>query len=329
MKARIGLLALGVALFCAPAAAQAAVVPVTSLTGPFAATNSTVTMSPGQGVHFGTYADGGQIGGTMLYQGLNGRPLSAITSFGYTYTFRERGNTTGAAPYMRIFLDEDPAVDADGDGNPANDVEHDIVLDPGECGANVPPQSTDVLSNTANTTVRFDDDACGTNPQEDYATILADPARNGLTIVNVLISQGNSTGQDVSAIVRSMALNADLFDFTAQPEPGQGGATGAPSVTRIVQVPVNVPAQPATGVTRAATCKGDDLITLHATKRTRQVSLRATLRGRRLKVKGRAITVDLRSRTEGNYDVKIVQRFRSKGRVRTSTTHRVRSVACA
>jgi hypothetical protein len=328
MRARTGLALTAALMLSAPTAAQAATVNVQSLSGDFAATNSTVIKTP-DGVHFGTYGDAGAIGGTLVFNGYNGRTLGSVPSFGYTFTYRERGSTTGAAPYMRIFLDADPAVDSDDDGIPNNDVDHDVILDPGENGANVPPQATDVTRSTTATTVRFDDDE-GAGSQRTYASLLADPAIAGLTISSVNISQGFSTGQDVSGIVRSERLGTDTFAFNLPPDTQQGAAGGT---TIIQQVPAPANGLPtgstAAGTTRAATCKGDDLITLHATKRTRQLSLRATLRGKRLKVDGRAITVDLRNRGEGNYDVKIVQRFRSHGRVHTSTTHRVRSVACA
>src|SRR4051794_30890082 len=202
MKTRVFMLAAAIAL-CAPAAANAATYPFQQLRGDFAGSNSTVTKTP-DGVHFGTYGDATAIGGSLLYHGLNGRRLSALTGFGYTFTYRERGNTTGAAPYMRVFLDADPAVDSDNDGNPANDADDDIVLDPSMCGTAVPPQSTDVTFGTATTTVRYDDDPCGTDPQEPFADVVA--AHGNETISEILVTQGFSTGADVSALVRSITV---------------------------------------------------------------------------------------------------------------------------
>jgi hypothetical protein len=322
----VGAIALG-----APAAANAAPVPVQDLKGAFSASNSTVTKTP-DGVHFGTYGDATQLGGSLEFNGLNGHTLGELGRFGYTFTYRERGSTTGAAPYMRVFLD-DPAVDADGDGNPVGDIDHDVVLDPGENGTNIPPQATDVTVSTDDTTVRFDDDA-GAGPQTDYAALLADPDKAGLTIIDVLVSQGFSTGEDVSGIVRNMTLNATTFAFDVPPV----GIPGPAGTTTIVRVPVVVPAAAAQptgqGVlgTQASSCKGDDLLALHAPRRAGQrfLSARATLRGKRLKVKGRSIRLDLRGRSEGNYDVRIIARYRTKsGRVIRVVSHRVRSVACA
>ena len=323
MRTRVFMLAAAVALG-APAAASAATVPVQQLNSGFAATNSTVTKTP-DGVHFGTYADGGSLGGSLVYEGLNGRPLSALTGFGYTFTYRERGTTTGAAPYMRVFLDADTAVDSDGDGNPANDVDHDVVLDPGENGTNVRPQATDVAVSTADTTVRFDDDP-GAGPQANYADVLA--ANGALTITDVLVSQGFSTGQDVSGIVRSITVNGTKFAFDVPPV-GLPGPAGAAGTTTIVHVPT--PAGGVNGV-QARSCRGDDVLTLHAARRAGQrfLSASATLRGERLTVRGRSIRLDLRRRSEGHYDVRIVARYRTKsGRVVHVVTHRVRTVACA
>jgi hypothetical protein len=258
-----------------------------------------------------------------------------------TFTYRERDNTLGAAPYMRVFLDEDPVVDApadpsvlgSGDGIPNNDVQHDVILDPGECGTDVPPQSTDVTANTANTTVRFDDDACGPNPQpEPYSAILADPARAGLTIVDVLVSQGNSTGLDVSALVRNITLNADTFAFNVAPV----GPAGPPGPATIQQVPVVVPGAAVLGTQATHSCRGAVLRRIHAPARKGEKFLRvsaelATPSGlRALKVSGRTITVDLRNRPSANYNVRLISRYRTKsGKTRRVVTRRNLSVACS
>jgi hypothetical protein len=88
MKTGVFVLAAALAL-SAPVAAQADTVPVQSLAPPFEAGNSTVVKTP-DGVHFGTYADASAVGGSLGYHGLDGQPLSALTSFGYTFTYRER-----------------------------------------------------------------------------------------------------------------------------------------------------------------------------------------------------------------------------------------------
>jgi hypothetical protein len=328
MKTGVFVLAAALAL-SAPVAAQADTVPVQSLAPPFEAGNSTVVKTP-DGVHFGTYADASAVGGSLVYHGLDGQPLSALTSFGYTFTYRERGNTAGAAPYMRVFLDEDPAVDSDGDGNPANDVDHDVILDPSLCGTAVPPQATDVTFATDTFTVRFDDDACGTNPQQPFAVVRA--ANGGLTISSILVTQGFSTGQDVSALVRNITVNADTFAFNAPP-------AAAPGTTTIIQVPGPAGAQPATavgGVQARRTCRGATVRRIHAPQRKGERFLRvnAALQSpsglRPLRSRGRTITVDLRNRPEANYNVRLISRYRTKsGKTRRVVTRRNLSVACA
>ena len=60
-------------VFTATASAQ----PVQSLTGDWSASNSTVHKTA-DGVHFGTYADGGSVGGSLLYTGANGTKLGDV-----------------------------------------------------------------------------------------------------------------------------------------------------------------------------------------------------------------------------------------------------------
>jgi hypothetical protein len=231
---------------------------------------------------------------------------------------------------MRVFLDEDPAVDSDGDGNPANDVDHDVILDPSLCGTAVPPQATDVTFATDTFTVRFDDDACGTNPQQPFAVVRA--ANGGLTISSILVTQGFSTGQDVSALVRNITVNADTFAFNAPP-------AAAPGTTTIIQVPGPAGAQPATavaGVQARRTCRGATVRRIHAPQRKGERFLRvnAALQSpsglRPLRSQGRTITVDLRNRPEANYNVRLISRYRTKsGTTRRVVTRRNLSVACA
>ena len=65
-------------------------------------------------------------------------------------------------------------------------------------------------------------------------------------------------------------------------------------------------------------------------KGERFLSARATLRNKRLPVRGRSITVDLRGKVVGNYNVFIVAKYRTKsGRVHVHSTHRSLSVTRA
>jgi hypothetical protein len=322
MKTCVFMLAAAVAL-CAPAAASAATVPVQQLNGPFAASNSTVTKTP-DGVHFGVYPDGGKPGGTLTYHGLDGHTLSELTDFSYTFTYRQSDDppTTGAAPYARVFLDTDD------DGI----VDNDVVLDPSFCAATTPAQSTDLTYEMVGAIVRYSDDGCGDADapepgNQPWAQVVANHGSD--KIIGLLVTQGGSTGHDVSALLRRITVNGTTFAFDVPPV----GPPGPAGTTTIVRVPVPTPVA-ASGVlgTRASSCRGDVRLTLHAPRRPGQrfISARATLRGKRLKVRGRSITLDLRRRAEGNYDVRIKTRYRTRsGRTVTTVTHRVRSVACA
>jgi hypothetical protein len=334
MRTRVFMLAAAIAL-CAPAAANAATVPVQRLNGPFAATNNSVIKTP-DGVHFGVYAEGNRTGGSLLYSGANGQSFGSLTALGYTYSYTTSADLAPiATPYLRVLLDDT------GDGV----ADHVVMYDPSECGAAAPAEDEDHTVDVTAGDVRVDNDGCGVpgqggvpadaTGQTPFATIRA--AHAGDTIVGILVTQGFSGGQDLSAQLRDLTVDGTTFAFDVAPvgTPGPAGPTGAAGTTTIVQVPIPVAgARPATDVLgeQAASCKGDDLITLHAPLRAGQrfLSARATLRGKRLTVKGRSIRLDLRARSEGNYDVRIVTRYRTKsGRVVTSVTHRVRSVACA
>jgi hypothetical protein len=159
-----------IATFCLVGTATAATVPVTNLHDHFRATNSTVTLTA-DGVHFGTYADGGALGGTLINHAFDGGTLGSITDLSYTFTYRVGDQPAGytAAPYLRVFLD------SDGDGV----VDHDVVLDPGYCATTDVPQST-VLTYQAvgNDKLRYDDDGCDSlASQTSWDDAVATPAR--------------------------------------------------------------------------------------------------------------------------------------------------------
>jgi hypothetical protein len=234
MKTRVFIVAAALALG-APTAAHAAIIPVQELKGAFAASNSTVTKTP-DGVHFGTYADATALGGTLTYNGINGTPVSALAEFGYTFTYRQAGNTTGAAPYARVFIDADPAVDSDLDGVSNNDIDHDIILDPsmvgatpapgGTCPAVAPAQATDLTFTMSTSLVRFDDDQ-GADCVNSVMTFEDAKAAAGPNAVvsSLNVTQGFSTGQDVSALLRDMTVNANTFAFDVPPAPGVASTT--------------------------------------------------------------------------------------------------------
>jgi hypothetical protein len=293
-------------LVCSPA--SAATVPVTQLTGQFTATNPSVA-STNDGVQFGVYANGGSTGGSLYYSGANGLTLKQITALAFT----ERHNTTDdspiAAPYLRIFLEGDV---------------HDVIFDATQCALVVPAENTANHFDVVAGDVRYDDDGCDGVPpdQQPWADVLL--AHGTEVISGIYISAGFTGGADLSALVTDLTVNADTFCFNCAPP------TPAPIVTNTFVTP---PPTINTAASKTAeTCKGNILRTLHAPKRAGQrfLSVRATLRGKRLKVKGRTITADLRKQPEANYNVRLTVRYRAKsGRIVTVKTTRNLSVVCA
>jgi hypothetical protein len=297
---KLKILAAVVAALIVPTAAQAAT-PVTSLSGDWSASNSTVTLTP-DGVHFGTYADGGALGGTLTYSGFNGQPLSALADFSYSFTYRQSDGTTGAAPYARVFLD------ADADGAADNDV----VLDPSFCATTTPAEATDLTYQVVGNSVRFNDDGCDGVPPDNQPYADAIAGHEDETIVGLLVSQGFSTGHDVSALLRQVTVNGTTFVFGA-PQAGPPGSTGgtgpagAPGAVTTATVFVPVP-----GAVSSPLLRGDDLRVIHAPRhgKERFVKVRATLRGKKLKTRRNSITVDLRGQPAGNYNVHLSTTFR-------------------
>jgi hypothetical protein len=329
------LLAALAALTVYTASANAATVPVQSLSGAFAATNSSVTKTP-DGVHFGVYDDAGTTGGSLFYSGANGLTLSQITALGYTYQYNTSDDNRLGAPYLRIFLNGDTS---------------DVIFDPTLCATVTPTENEDHAVNVVASTVRYNDDGCdGVAPDnQPWADVVA---AHGTDVVSgIYITQGFSGGLDASALVRNLTVNADTFAFNVPPVDGDDGANGAPgatgpqgssgingangtngvTTTRIVREPFPV----ITPTPNSAACKGDEVRRLRAPSRKgeRFLSARATvtINGRtlRLPVRGRRITVDLPA-DEGNYNIKVRSRYRkASGGVRVVNTTRSLSVACS
>src|SRR3954452_7187916 len=249
----------------APAAAQAATVPVQQLNGAFGATNSSVFKTP-DGVHFGVYPDAGRIGGSLEYDGVNGQPFSSLTALGYTYQYNtsdddpDTGGPTAAgslaAPYLRVFLD------SNGDGA----FDHDVLFDPTLCGTQLVTENEDHTVDVTAQTVRVDDDQCG--PAPGTTTFAAAQTAHATdTIVGIAVTQGFSGGDDASANVRNLTVNGNTFAFDVAPAP----AVVTQTTTRIVPVPA--PACPAPGAVVAdiqrtsKTCRGASLRRIHAPNR--------------------------------------------------------------
>ena len=277
---------------------------VQSLTGDWSTSNSTVAKTA-DGVHFGTYVDGGVNGGSMSYKGANGLKLSDVKDYSFTFNYKQAGNLTGAAPYARIFLD------TDGD----HKTDADVILDPSLGGRVLPVQGADISFGTADDSVRYGDDA-GESDQQKWSQVKSDHGTDVIT--NVLVSQGYSMGADVSAMVKSITFNGTKFNFGAAPADGQhgqnghdgangaAGANGVNGVTTIIHDRGNL-----TGATMRT-------LSARTIRDKKFVSARASLRGKRLHTHGRKIKVDLRGKTVGNYHVVIVAKYKTKhGKVKT------------
>lgn len=299
---------------------------VQSLTGgDWSASNSTVAKTA-DGVHFGTYANGGAIGGSLMYKGANGLPLKDVTDLSYKFNYRQAGNTTGAAPYARIFLD------SNNDGV----TDTDVILDPSEGGLVTPLQSTDLTFGTGDGSVRYGDDA-GASAQQTWADVKALHGDDKIT--NVLVSQGNSMGTDVSAMVKQITFNGERFNFDTPPADGATGPQGPQGYNGNNGVNGTDGKNGTNGANGAAgtngvngvttiihdygTLVGNTVRTISAPsiKGMKFVSVRASLRGERLPVHGRKITVDLRGKTVGRYNVSMTAKYKNGGK-----TYVVRSI---
>jgi hypothetical protein len=164
---------------------------VTQLGGDFNVTNASARLTP-DGVKFGPYADGGAAGGSFRYDGLNGSPLSAITRLFYTAAYSTDNDTTVGVPYLRVFLAGDHDVIFSPNTQPSPETSEDE------------PHHWDVTSGT----VRYDDDA-GNGPDSPWATVLA--SHGSEAIEGIYVSTGFSAGDNLSAVLRTLGVNNDVF----------------------------------------------------------------------------------------------------------------------
>jgi hypothetical protein len=178
---------------------------VTALSGDFAATNDTVSMT-GDGVEFGPYDTGGSQGGSLQYDGLNGQPLSAVESLIYEARYTATGDTGGVGvPYLRIFTTRGTSGD-----------EHSVVFSP-----NTQPPDPDVAEGPFHTWAatsgvwRYDDDAgAGGEFGVNGAPLSAVKGTHGDEIITgIFITTGFSAGADLSALLTTLSVNGERFRF--------------------------------------------------------------------------------------------------------------------
>ena len=165
---------------------------VNNLTGSFTITNPSVTLTP-DGVSFGPYADGGTQGGSIVYGGLNGKPLSAVENL--VYYARYVGNTTGAL-YLRVWTEND-----------ANSAVFDPTSQTPDPDITPGPFHEWVATSGS---WRYNDDP-GNGPDESFADLLA--AHGTETISRVTITTGFSNGTNLQALLRWWQINGKTYTF--------------------------------------------------------------------------------------------------------------------
>jgi hypothetical protein len=169
---------------------------VTQLGHQFHATNNTVKLTS-DGVAFGPYPDGGAAGGSIRFNGLNGKKLSDIKSLVYYMRYTSTGDSGGVGvPYLRVFLNND-----------ANDA----IFSP-----NTQSPDADVAEGPFHEWVatsgswRYDDDG-GNGPDESFKQLLT--AHGTDTISGIYISTGFSNGQNLASLLRWLQVNDTTYHF--------------------------------------------------------------------------------------------------------------------
>jgi hypothetical protein len=168
------------------------------LSGDFAGTNATVATSL-DGVQFGPYPDGGQWGGSVAYNGLNGHTLSEITQLSYTVKHSSLDDSAISSPYLRIFLVGD----------------NDVLFDATECATVVPTEDEfHTYEVTTAEKLRYSDDPCGA--EYDPQTWEEIVAAHGEEIIDgIYVTTGFAGGAPLAAILRSLKVNGTDFVFGA------------------------------------------------------------------------------------------------------------------
>jgi hypothetical protein len=167
------------------------------LTGDFAGTNASVATSL-DGVQFGPYSDGGAWGGSVVYHGADGLTLAQLTQLSYTVDHSSANDSPIAAPYLRIFLNQDS---------------HDVIFDPTKCATTVPPEDQFKTFEVTTGDVRYDDDSCDGVPpdQQPWATVVA--AHGTEVVSGIYVTTGFTGGADLTAILRTLSVNGHPFVF--------------------------------------------------------------------------------------------------------------------
>lgn len=177
------------------------------LSGDFSQTNASVATSL-DGVQFGPYANGGNTGGSVRYDGADGKTLSDISELAYKIMHSSSDDSSIDTPYLRIFLNND------------ND---DVIFDATQCATTVPSEDVFQTFEVVGSNVRYDDDSCdgagnhnfpGSPPgQQTWDSVVA---HHGAEVISgIYVTTGFAGGADLSAILRSLSVNGQAFTFGA------------------------------------------------------------------------------------------------------------------
>ena len=175
------------------------------LSGDFSGTNASVATSL-DGVQFGPYSDGGAWGGSVRYDGADGKTLSQITQLSYNVMYSAADTAPIGEAYLRIFLNNDS---------------HDVIFDATQCATTVPAKNVFTTFDVVGSNVRYDDDSCdgagdhnfpGSPPgQQSWASVLAHHGTE--TISGIYVTTGFTGGSDLTALLRSLSVNGHTFTF--------------------------------------------------------------------------------------------------------------------
>jgi hypothetical protein len=159
-------------------------------------TNKSVGLTK-SGVVFGPYADGGSAGGSVYYNGLNGKKLRDITQLAAKVVHSSDDHSPIGIPYVRVFLNDD------------ND---DLVLDQTNCATNVPAENTVNTISIDSTNTRYDDDACGASAETKSFGEQVE-AHGDDVISGIYVTTGFTGGTNLTATLKELAVNGRTFAF--------------------------------------------------------------------------------------------------------------------
>jgi hypothetical protein len=169
--------------------------PLQRLSGDFSGTNASVATSL-DGVQFGPYTDGGNWGGSVRYDGADGKTLSQITQLSYNVMYSAADTAPIGEAYLRIFLNNDS---------------HDVIFDATKCATVVPDKDVfHTFEVVGSDSVRYDDDAC-TSGDQTWADVVA--AHGSDVISGIYVTTGFTGGTDLTALLRSLSVNGKTFTF--------------------------------------------------------------------------------------------------------------------